>query len=163
VGDSAEEDLETSIRSVRKVSLDGTKAVYDLTSGIDFSRPRRTAEAIAKVVWEQDARSWWNWRGGDPIFEPHHKVELRLPRDHDRKVAKAAEEFREDLKKHELAPFVDSYLYQQTDDCADWFTIFFLGPLLAYILQHADNRQRQREALDRLFAEMTGYILISPD
>ena len=113
MGDSAEENLETSIRSVRKVSLDGTKAVYDLTSGIDFSRPRRTAEAIAKVVWEQDARSWWNWRGGDPIFEPHHKVELRLPRDHDRKVARAAEEFREDLKKHELAPFVDSYLYQQ--------------------------------------------------
>jgi len=163
VGDSAEEDLETSIRSVRKLSLDGTKAVYDLTSGIDFSRPRRTAEAIAQVVWEQDARSWWNWRAGDPIFEPHHKVELRLPRDHDRKVAKAAEEFREDLKNHELAPFVDSYLYRQADDRADWFTIFFLGPLLAYILQHADNRQRQREALDRLFAEMTGYILISSD
>src|SRR5438552_8895467 len=88
---------------------------------------------------------------------------LRLPRDHYRKVAKAAEECLEALKKHELAHFEDSYLYQQTDDCADWFTIFFLGPLLAYILQHADNRQRQREALDRLFAEMTGYILISPD
>src|SRR5439155_23460035 len=29
---------------------------------------------------------------------------LRLPRDHYRKVAKAAEEFREHLKKHELAP-----------------------------------------------------------
>ena len=163
VASSDEEALEPRIRAARKLSLDGTRAIYDLTSGIDFSKPKRTAEAIAQVVWEQDAQSWWNWRGGDPYFEPHYKVELRLPPDHNRKVAKAAEEFREDLKSHELAPFVDSYIGRQTDDSADWFTIFFLGPLWAYILQHLDNRQRQREALDRLFAEMTGYILISPD
>jgi len=141
--------------------LDGTRAVYNLTSGIDFSKPRRTAEAIARVVWELDAKSRWGWRDRDPVFEPNRKVEIRLPHDQHRKVAKAAAEFQEELKE-EFAPSVDSYLYGLADDRADWFSIFFLGPLWAYLLQRADNRQRQREALDRLFAQMAGYIVVVP-
>ena len=137
------------------------KAVYDLTSGTDFSKPRLTAEAIARVVWEQDVESWWTWRGTEPVFKPNRKVEIRLPRDQHRKVAKAAEEIQKDLKE-EFAPSVDSYLYRLTDDRADWFRIFFLGPLWAYLLQHAENRQRQREALDGLFAQMEGYIVVAP-
>ena len=84
-----------------------------------------------------------------------------MPRDQHRKVAKAAEEIQKDLKE-EFAPPVDSYLYRLTDDRADWFRIFFLGPLWAYLLQHAENRQRQREALDGLFAQMEGYIVVAP-
>ncbi len=49
-GSTAEETLEARIRAARQLSLDGTRAVYNLTSGIDFSKPRRTAEAIARVV-----------------------------------------------------------------------------------------------------------------
>src|SRR5947208_9753213 len=116
---SAEEALEASILAARKLSVDGTKAVYDLTSGTDFSKPRLTAEAIARVVWEQDVESWWTWRGTEPVFKPNRKVEIRLPRDQHRKVAKAAEEFQKDLKE-EFAPSVDSYLYRLTDDRADW-------------------------------------------
>jgi len=158
---SAEEALEASILEARNLSVDGMKAVYDLTSGTDFSKPRLTAEAIARVVWEQDVESWWTWRGTEPVFKPSRKVEIRLPRDQHRKVAKAAEEFQKDLKE-EFAPSVDSYLYRLTDDRADWFRIFFMGPLWAYLLQHAENRQRQREALDGLFAQMEGYIVVAP-
>ena len=71
---SAEEALEASILAARKLSVDGTKAVYDLTSGTDFSKPRLTAEAIARVVWEQDVESWWTWRGTEPVFKPSRKV-----------------------------------------------------------------------------------------
>jgi len=122
---SAEETLETQIRAARKLALDGARATYDLTRGIDFSRPRRTAEAIARVVWDEDVKSWWNWRGGDPVFAPSRKVEIRLPADHHWKVARAAKDFQEELKKEELAPFLDSYLYGLKDDRADWFSIFF--------------------------------------
>src|SRR2546426_4561762 len=65
---SAEEALEASILEARNLSVDGMKAVYDLTSGTDFSKPRLTAEAIARVVWEQDVESWWTWRGTEPVF-----------------------------------------------------------------------------------------------
>ena len=158
---SAEETLETQIRAARKLSLDGARATYDLTRGIDFSRPRRTAEAIARVVWDEDVKSWWSWRGGDPVFAPSRKVEIRLPADHHWKVARAAKDFQEELKKEELAPFLDSYLYGLKDDRADWFSIFFWGPLVAYLLQHAENRQRQRDALDHFFADVARYIVVS--
>src|SRR5436309_3347630 len=71
---SAEEALEASILEARNLSVDGMKAVYDLTSGTDFSKPRLTAEAIARVVWEQDVESWWTWRGTEPVFKPSRKV-----------------------------------------------------------------------------------------
>jgi len=161
-GDSAKESLEVRIRAARKLSSDGLRAIYDSTSGIDFSKPRQTAEAIAQVVWEQDVKDWWRWQGGMPIFVPDHKVEMRLPTDHHRKVAKAAEEFWEDLEKEEFAPHVGWYVARVRDDRADWFTIFFWGPLTAYLLQNWENRARQRAELDRLFGEMAGYIVVSP-
>jgi hypothetical protein len=129
--DSSSEALDMRIRAARKLSLDGDKAIYDLTSGIDFSKPRRTAERIAQVVWEEDVKSWWTWKEGEPVFAPTRRVEIRLPRDHRGKVAKAAEEFQEDLKKEEFAPYVGGYIDRVRDDRADWFTIFFLGPLMA--------------------------------
>jgi hypothetical protein len=160
-GSSADEMLEARIRASRKLALNGGRAIYDLTSGMDFSTPRRTAEAIAKVVWEEDVKSWWSWKGGDPVFAPNSKVEIRLPRDPHGKVAKAAEVFREDLEKEEFAPLVREYLSGLGDDSADWPTIFIFGPLLAYLFQHAQNRQLQRDALEHLFADMAGYILVS--
>lgn len=161
-GPWAEEPLEARVRAARKLSLDGTRAIYDLTSGIDFSKPKRMAEAIAQVVWEQDAKAWWRWQGSMPIFAPTHKVEIRLPRGGHRQVAKAAEEFREDLKKEEFAPYVGSYVDRVRDDSADWPAIFFLGPITAYLLSRWDNRERRRAELDRLFADMAGYIVVSP-
>src|SRR5881392_372518 len=85
-GDSPSESVASQVRAARKLSPDGTKAIYDLTSGVDFSKPKRTARAIAQVLWEEDVQSWWTWRGAGPAFHPTRKVELRLPSGHDRKV-----------------------------------------------------------------------------
>jgi hypothetical protein len=179
-GGLAKNSLEARIRAARRLSLDGKTAIYDLTSGIDFSKPRQAAEAIAQVVWEQDVQSWWSWNaspgpfaplrgpaspasiGGEPTFAPDRKVEIRLPRDDHRKVAKVEKEFREDLKKGEFAPYIGWYVDRLRDDRPDWFVIFFLGPLIAYLLQHWGNRQRQHEELDRLFAAMADYIVVTP-
>ena len=109
-GVSGADTLEARIRTARKLSLDGSRAVYDLTSGIDFSKPRRTAEAIAQVVWEEDVKAWWNWKGGEIVFTPNRKVEIRLPRDHHRKISRASEEFWEDLEKGEFAAHVGWYV-----------------------------------------------------
>jgi hypothetical protein len=161
-GVSGADTLEARIRNARKLSLDGLRATYDLTSGIDFSKPRRTAEAIAQVVWEEDVKAWWNWKGGEIAFTPNRKVEIRLPRDHHRKISRASEEFWEDLEKGEFAAYVGSYVSRVRDDRADWFSIFLWGPLWAWLMQNWQNRAREREELDRLFDEMTGYIIVSP-
>src|SRR6266480_4477602 len=98
-GDSRSESVASQVRGARKLSPDGTKAIYDLTSGVDFSKPKRTARAIAQVLWEEDVQSWWTWRGAGPAFHPTRKVELRLPSGHDRKVAKAAKEFNKSFER----------------------------------------------------------------
>src|SRR5207247_5842191 len=92
-GDSRSESVASQVRGARKLSPDGTKAIYDLTSGVDFSKPKRTARAIAQVLWEEDVESWCTGRGAGPAFHPTRKVELRLPSGHDRKVPKAATAF----------------------------------------------------------------------
>ena len=45
-----ETDLKSQIKSSRKVSIAGTKVTYDTTNGVDFSKPRKTAEAFAEVL-----------------------------------------------------------------------------------------------------------------
>jgi hypothetical protein len=161
-GGSESETLEAGIRARRRLSLDGLRAIYDLTSGVDFSKPRHTAEAIAQVVWEEDVKAWWNWKGGEIVFTPNRKVEIRLPRDHHRKISRASEEFWEDLEKGEFAAHVGSYVSRVRDDRADWTSIFLWGPLWAWLMQNWQNQAREREELDRLFDEMTGYIIVSP-
>src|SRR5947208_16088795 len=99
-GDSPSESVASQVRGARKLSPDGTKAIYDLTSGVDFSKPKTTARAIAEVLWEEDVQSWWTWRGAGPAFPPTRKVELRLPSGHDRLVGKAAREFNKSFAWH---------------------------------------------------------------
>jgi hypothetical protein len=161
-GDSVDDPLKARILAARKLSLDQSRAIYDLTSGIDFSRPRRTAEAIAQVVWEVDVKDWWTWKDGEPVFAPDHKVELRMPAEHHRKVAKAVEEFEEGLKNNEFAPEFAWYTARARDDRADWLSIFIWGPLWSYLMQQWSNRRLERDALDRLFSEMSGYIVVTP-
>jgi hypothetical protein len=159
---SAERSLEARILTSRKLSLDGTRAIYDLTWGIDFSKPRRTAEAIARVVWEQDAKSWWTFEDGEPVFAPRRKVEILLPRDPEGKAAKAAQELRADLKTEDFAPFVGSYVGRVRDNKTNWLYVFLLGPFRAWIIQNWENRAKEQTELDRLFAQMAGYIILSP-
>ena len=53
-----ETDLKSRIKSSRKVSIAGTKVTYDTTNGVDFSKPRKTAEAFAEVLFEEDVSKW---------------------------------------------------------------------------------------------------------
>src|SRR2546427_11059111 len=108
-GSSAEETLEAGIRAARKLSMDGTRAIYDLTSGVDFSKPRRTAEAIARVVWEQDVESWWTWEGTEPVFKPNRTVEIRLPPDPIGRSRGRPRNFRRTSRRSSLPPLIRTW------------------------------------------------------
>ncbi len=146
------------MRASRKLSLDGREVVYDLRFGVDFTNPRRAAEAIAQVVWEEDASAWWSVTDAGVVCTPTRTVTIWVPSEHNRRIAKAVQEFRHDLRDHELADAVSSYLDSRENREADWGMIFFMGPLWAYLLQSHDNKVRRQEELGKLFATMAGHI-----
>ena len=95
--------------------MDGQNVVYNLSRGVDFARLRATAEAVAQVVWDPDVRGWWKVENGVPSCTPAGTIEIWVPREHNRKVAKAVQEFREDLRDGELADYVGGYLSRVSD------------------------------------------------
>ena len=160
--DSNGSALEQRIRQARHMSIDGTTALYDLTYGIEFSKPRQSAEAIARVLWREDVQAWWKLAGGKVEFTPSHKIEIRVPDEHNRRIAKTVGDFKADLENTELADYLSGYLASVSDSRVDWATVFLMGPLWAYLMEGSQNKQRRREELDRLFSQMSAYITVSP-
>ncbi len=152
--------LEGAIRQSRTLNADETKAVYNLTYGIDFSKPRVTAEAIAKVLWEEDVQGWWSVQDGKALCIPARQLELRLPDEHNRKIAKTVDAFKGDLMDQELADHFRGYLDSVSNYSVDWATVFLLGPLGSYLAEQSEIKARRQQELQRLFAQMSSHITI---
>ncbi len=161
-GSPRRQELEQRIRQSRVGSVDGRSVVYNLTRGVDFSHPRATAEAVAQVVWDQDVHAWWKVENGAPSCTPTGTVEIWIPREPNRKIAKAVDEFKEDLKNHELADHFSGYLNQASDYQVGWGTVFLMGPLWAYLIENSEIKQRRREATEQLFSQMARCIKVLP-
>ena len=129
---------------------------------MDFSRPRQAGEAIARVLWDADVRDWWSVTEGKAAFAPTHRVQILVPDEHNRKVAKAVDAFKKDFEQEDFADHFRGYLSSSTDYNIDWATIFVFGPLLAYLMEKSAIRDERRGELDRLFSQMAGYITVSP-
>ena len=152
--------LEAAIRQSRSLNADGTKAIYNLLYGIDFSKPRVTAEAIARVVWEEDIQAWWSVQDGKAVCSPTRQIEIHLPDEHNRKIAKTVDEFKADLMNEELGDHLGGYLDSVSNYSVDWATVFLMGPLWAYLAEKSEIKQRRQEELGKLFAQMSGHISV---
>lgn len=153
--------LEARIRASRSANLDGTRVVYDLAHGMDFSRPRATAEAIARVVWEEDVEGWWSLKEGRPVCVPTGTIEIRIPAEHNHRVAKAVLEFRKELMNEELADYLSEYLDSASEYEVSWPTFLLLGPVRSYLVEGLESRARRRERLESLFLQTSHYIRVS--
>lgn len=112
---SSEEELISAVSASRKVSDDGSLVTYDLTSGIDFSHPKRTAEAIAKVFFEKDGERWFSVNDDRVVFDPSFKVRLVMAEEHSKKLEETIDDILKDIKKDEIYPKFS----QQIDDAAN--------------------------------------------
>ncbi len=97
-----ETNLKSQIKSFRKVSIAGTKVTYDTTNGVDFSKPRKTAEVFAEVLFEEDVSKWITDTSGELTVSPTQKIEILITPEHSKKVDKTVEEFKNDLEKNEM-------------------------------------------------------------
>ena len=120
--------LEERIRQARHVSIDGGAVLYDLTHGMDFSKSRETAEAGVRVLWDEDGAAWWTVQGEDVKFTPNHGIEIRLPDEHNRRIAKTVEEFKADLKNTELALHLSGQLSPVSGCRVGWAPAILMGP-----------------------------------
>lgn len=112
---SDDDSLREAIANSRKVSEDGSLVTYDLTEGIDFSNPKKSARVLAEVFFEKDAVNWFTVSDDHIQFNPTYKVRIVLAEDHNKKLEETVDDFLKDLKEHELDPkFV-----REIDDSAE--------------------------------------------
>lgn len=104
--------LEEQVANSRTDYMNGT-VVYDLTSDIDFSHPKKTAEALAKVLFEKDISRWIN--GEKLEVTPLSKLEIRILKGQDKKVQTAINETTNYLKYKELTEHYKSQLNDEAN------------------------------------------------
>lgn len=98
------ENLISAIEGSRKVSEDGSLVTYDLTKGVDFSNPKKAAEALATVFFNKDAVNWFKVTGDHIDFDPAFKVRVVLAEEHNKKLENTVDDFLSDLQKKEIFP-----------------------------------------------------------
>lgn len=101
------DDLEKQILARRQMSPDNTLVTYDLTQNVDFSHPRKTAEAFAKVFFETDAIKWFTIEDNDVDFIPNYKALILIDEKDNKNVDKTMKDFIKDLEFDEIS---DKYL-----------------------------------------------------
>ncbi len=99
---TADGNITSIIRSSRKESGDGSMVIYNLTKGVDFSEPRKVAEALARVFFEMDASKWFSVNGDHIEFKPGFKVKILMQDEHSKLLQKTVSDFLLDLKNDEL-------------------------------------------------------------
>ncbi len=161
-GGARHRELEQQVLQSRTASVDGRSVVYNLTRGVDFSHPRATAGAVAQVLWDQDVHDWWSVDEDVPSCTPTSTVEIWIPQEHNRKVEKAVDEFKHDLRDEELAPHFADFLNHAENYSIGWGTIFLTGPMLAAVMEGSENKARRQAALEQLFSQMSGHIRVVP-
>ena len=96
------DNLKEQILATRKMSADNRLVTYDLTTSVDFSHPRKTAEALAQVFFETDAIKWFTISDGDVDFKPSYKALILVDEDDNSKVDKTMKDFIKDVETDEI-------------------------------------------------------------
>ena len=107
------DNLKEQILASRKMSEDNTLVTYDLTNGVDFSHPRKTAEALSKVFFENDASKWFTVKDGNLVFDPKYKAIILLSEGDSKKIAEAMKDFKKDLEYDEVPKNFKKQIYKK--------------------------------------------------
>lgn len=151
---SADMNLSSALEASRKVSKDGSLVTYDLTKNIDFSNPKKVAEALAEVFFQKDAVNWFKVIDDHVDFDPDYKVRIVLAEEHNKKLEDTVDDFLSDLKKEEIHPKFS----KQLDDAAGRATnlqIAMAGhSFRASFYRHSEKKINMDYLQDDLFVDL---------
>lgn len=156
--------LSKTISSSRKVSEDGSLIIYDLTKNVDFSRPKKTAEALANVFFEKDAVNWFKITDDHVDFEPTYKVRIVLAEEHHNLMSETVDDFMEDLQKEELSTKFSPEIRDGALKASRLGTIIAVGTIRSALFRHSDEKIFKDYLRDDLFIDLLENLEIrSPD
>lgn len=146
--------LTEAIKSSRKVSADGSLVTYDLTSGVDFSNPKKTAEALADVFFDTDAKNWFKVSGDHIGFEPTYKVRIVLAEEHNKLLSETVDDFLKDLQKDELTKNFSPEIKDDASTASRLGTIIAVGSLKSALFRHTEDKIYASSIRDDLFIDL---------
>lgn len=146
--------LENAILNSRKVSEDCSLVIYDLTSGVSFSNPKKTAEALANVFFEQDASKWFNVSDDKVDFQPTYKVRVVLAEEHNKLLEETVDDFLKDLKKEEISRKFADQIKDEAAYAARFHTIMAIGAIKSALFHHSIDHAYKESISDDLFVDL---------
>lgn len=144
---TTEADIRTAISERRKVSDGGELVTYDLTTGVDFSNPRATAEALAAVFFETDAVNWFKVSDDRIEFEPTYRVRFVMAEGDHKKLEETVDDFLKDLKKGELYHNFERQVKSDSEKVSKMKLAMATGAVNTLIVKHFQKK------LDRSYVE----------
>lgn len=153
--------LTEQILNARKVSMDGTKVTYDLSSGVDFSKPRKTGEALAGVIFDQDVSKWIKVEGEKISIKPSQKIEIRVLDSHNKEVGKTVKDFKKDLESDEIKEHYREQIEASATYEAGMASYVFLGIGTTLLLQHMQRSSEKSQFLSEIMGDIMPNITVS--
>ncbi|QRF75769.1 hypothetical protein Thermo_01275 [Thermoplasmatales archaeon] len=157
---TSELEIRSAISNNRKVSEDGGLVTYDLTKGVNFIKPRVTAEALAAVFFETDAIKWFSVSDDKIEFTPTYKVRIVLAEDDNKKLEETADDFMADLKRGELYHKFEQQVKKDSVDVSKMRTAMATGAINSMITKHFGKRLDRDYVEDDLLTDILENIEI---
>lgn len=149
-----ESALRSMIEKSRKISKDVDNVIYDLTSGVDFSKPRELAMAISEVFFQKDALNWFKVNDQKLVFEPSYKVQIVLSESDHKKMESVVDEFMEDLKKKNIERNFSGEIKKDSSNEFNLQTAITNHALHSVIFHHSLNKVYENEIADDIFTDL---------
>lgn len=161
---SGNDPISEAISKSRTESEDGSLVTYDLTGNVDFSQPKKTAEALANVFFEKDAVNWFKVSGDHIDFEPTYKVRIILAEEHNRLLEETVDDFLKDLQKEEIADSFSPEIKDNAVRASRLGTVIAVGTIRSALFRHTEERVYKDYLKDDLFIDLLEKLEIrSPD
>ncbi len=154
------EDLILRIKSGRMVSKDKSLVIYDLTRGIDFSKPELVAEALSDVFFKMDAVNWFKIIDENIDFNPNYKVRVVLADVHQDLIQNTSDDFLLDLEKDDIGKKLSSIIRKEDDNDLKLDKIVAAGTLKSTIFRHGEEKVLKNYIKDDLFTDILEVLEI---
>jgi hypothetical protein len=155
------EEIKEQIANSRSVYPDRSLVVYDLTTGVDFTKPRVTAEALAEVFFNMDVSKWFKEENGSLTFNAKDSVEIRIADEHNKRIEKTINDFKKDLDKDELRRAYSSEIEAAANYHAGLGMIMFGGLMTAMIAQSMVRKGQSNQYVRDLMDKILGNVKVS--